>query len=124
MYGFPAGRHRDVWDDAQCERAHAADHLPVPGQTCRCSGQRLAELFNRGHRDNARRAGRNRDGGLSLQASPMTLVQRQQLFSYMLADQFAWMKAQGLLWTLGDAWRSTDELLCPHCATGSRTRNS
>lgn len=48
----------------------------------------------------------------------MTLVQRQQLFSLMLADHFAWMKGQGFLWTLGDAWRSTDELLCPHCATG------
>jgi hypothetical protein len=48
----------------------------------------------------------------------MTLVQRQQLFSYMLADQFGWMKGQGLLWTLGDAWRSTDELLCPYCAAG------
>lgn len=48
----------------------------------------------------------------------MSLSERQQRFSHMLADQFAWMKAQGLLWTLGDAWRSTDELLCPHCATG------
>lgn len=36
----------------------------------------------------------------------------------MLADHFAWMKTNGLVWTLGDAWRSTDELLCPHCATG------
>ena len=48
----------------------------------------------------------------------MSLSARQQRFAHMLADQFAWMKAQGLTWTLGDAWRSTDELACPHCSTG------
>ena len=48
----------------------------------------------------------------------MNLVERQQTFSLMLADQFAWLKESSFLWTLGDAWRSTDELLCPHCATG------
>lgn len=46
------------------------------------------------------------------------LLERQQRFAWMLAEQLAWMKAQGIVWTMGDAWRSTDELLCPHCATG------
>lgn len=46
------------------------------------------------------------------------LSARQQRFAHLLADQFAWMKSEGMVWTLGDAWRSTDELLCPHCGTG------
>lgn len=46
------------------------------------------------------------------------MIQAQIKFSLMLAQQFAWMSAQGFTWTLGDAWRSTDELLCPHCGTG------
>lgn len=45
----------------------------------------------------------------------MTLSERQRRFSHLLADQFAWMKAQGMEWTLGDAWRSTDVLMCPDC---------
>ena len=45
----------------------------------------------------------------------MMLSERQRKFSRMLANQFAWMLGQGMEWTLGDAWRSTDVLMCPDC---------
>ncbi len=47
----------------------------------------------------------------------MTLVERQQKFGVLIGHQLTWMESQGMRWTFGDAWRSTDELLCPHCAT-------
>lgn len=46
------------------------------------------------------------------------MIERQVRFSLLLTQQFSWMAAQGIRWVLGDAWRSTDELLCPHCGTG------
>lgn len=46
-----------------------------------------------------------------------TLRDRQETFARTLAVFFAWMLEQGYHWTLGDAWRSTDELLCSHCGT-------
>lgn len=45
------------------------------------------------------------------------LRDRQETFARTLAVFFAWMLEQGYHWTLGDAWRSTDELLCSHCGT-------
>lgn len=44
-----------------------------------------------------------------------TLTDRQHAFTAALADHFAWMKDQGYEWSLGDAWRSTDTLICNHC---------
>lgn len=46
------------------------------------------------------------------------MLDRQFTFSRMLGLFFFWMAEQGYTWTMGDCWRSTDELLCPHCATG------
>lgn len=46
-----------------------------------------------------------------------TLRDRQETFARTLAVFFAWMLEQNYHWTLGDAWRSTDELLCSHCGT-------
>lgn len=45
------------------------------------------------------------------------LVERQHAFAHALADLFQWMVVQGYEWSLGDAWRSTDELNCPKCGT-------
>lgn len=45
------------------------------------------------------------------------LRDRQETFARTLAVFFPWMLEQGYHWTLGDAWRSTDELLCSHCGT-------
>ncbi len=45
------------------------------------------------------------------------LRDRQETFARTLAVFFAWMLEQGYHWSLGDAWRSTDELLCSHCGT-------
>lgn len=48
----------------------------------------------------------------------MTLRERQQVFARTLGLFLAWMAEQDYDFVLGDTWRSTDELLCPHCGTG------
>ncbi len=48
----------------------------------------------------------------------MTLRERQQVFARTMGLFLAWMAEQGYNWTMGDTWRGTDELLCPHCGTG------
>lgn len=48
----------------------------------------------------------------------MTLRERQQVFSRTMGLFLAWMAEKDYLWVMGDTWRSTDELLCPHCGTG------
>jgi len=45
------------------------------------------------------------------------LLDRQQTFARTLALFLHWMATQGYAWTMGDCWRSTDELLCCHCGT-------
>lgn len=39
----------------------------------------------------------------------------QQEFSRTLALFLYWMTMEGYTWTMGDCWRSTDRLNCPHC---------
>ena len=46
------------------------------------------------------------------------MLEKQFQFSRTLALFLAWMTEQGFTWTMGDCWRSTDELLCPHCGDG------
>ena len=43
------------------------------------------------------------------------LLEKQQQFSRTIGLFLAWMAEQNYHWTLGDAWRSTDPLKCPHC---------
>ena len=44
-----------------------------------------------------------------------TLRDRQETFARTLALFLNWMLNQGYHWTMGDCWRSTDELLCCQC---------
>lgn len=46
------------------------------------------------------------------------MLEKQFQFARTLALFLAWMTEQGFTWTMGDCWRSTDELLCPHCGDG------
>ena len=46
------------------------------------------------------------------------LREKQETFARTLGLFMAWMAEQNYHWTMGDCWRSTDELLCPHCGTG------
>lgn len=41
----------------------------------------------------------------------------QETFSRTMAIFLKWMVEQDYHWTMGDTWRSTDELLCCHCGT-------
>ena len=41
----------------------------------------------------------------------------QETFARTLGIFLHWMAEQDYHWTMGDCWRSTDELLCPHCGT-------
>jgi hypothetical protein len=43
------------------------------------------------------------------------MLEKQFQFSKMLGFLFAWMAEKEYNWSLGDAWRSTDKLACPHC---------
>lgn len=45
------------------------------------------------------------------------LRDRQLTFARTLALFLAWLVEHGYDVTVGDAWRSTDELLCCHCGT-------
>ena len=45
----------------------------------------------------------------------LTLLDKQQQFSRTAGLFLAWMAEQNYHWTMGDMWRSTDELKCPHC---------
>jgi hypothetical protein len=48
----------------------------------------------------------------------MSLREKQEIFARTLGIFLNWMAEQNYTWTMGDCWRSTDELLCPHCGTG------
>jgi len=48
----------------------------------------------------------------------MSLREKQEIFARTLGIFLNWMAEQNYHWTMGDCWRSTDELLCPHCGTG------
>ena len=43
------------------------------------------------------------------------MLEKQFTFSKMLGFFFQWMAEKEYHWTLGDCWRSTDKLSCPHC---------
>lgn len=43
------------------------------------------------------------------------MLERQFQFSRMVGLLFYWMAEHGYRWSLGDAWRPTDKLPCPHC---------
>jgi hypothetical protein len=47
----------------------------------------------------------------------MSLLDDQQVFARTLGLFLAWMAEKDYRWTMGDCWRSTDELLCPNCGT-------
>lgn len=43
------------------------------------------------------------------------MQEKQFQFSRMIGLLFMWMAEQNMTWVMGDAWRSTDKLPCPHC---------
>lgn len=43
------------------------------------------------------------------------MIEKQFQFSRMLGLLFMWMAEKNMKWVVGDAWRSTDKLPCPHC---------
>jgi hypothetical protein len=45
----------------------------------------------------------------------MTLRERQHVFARTMGLFLAWMAEKDYYWTMGDAWRSSDKLLCPEC---------
>ena len=45
------------------------------------------------------------------------ILDKQYQFSRTAGLFLAWMAQQNYHWTMGDVWRSTDKLLCPHCGT-------
>ncbi len=47
---------------------------------------------------------------------PSDVLTKQFQFSRTLGLFLAWMAEQGYHWTMGDCWRSTDQLMCPNCA--------
>jgi hypothetical protein len=47
----------------------------------------------------------------------ISLRERQQTFARTLGIFMNWMALEGYLWALGDAWRSSDKLLCPDCGS-------
>jgi hypothetical protein len=48
----------------------------------------------------------------------MSLREKQEIFARTLGIFLNWMAEQNYTWTMGDCYRSEDELLCPHCGTG------
>ena len=43
------------------------------------------------------------------------MMDQQIAFAKTLGFFLHWMAENGYDWTMGDAWRSTDELACSHC---------
>jgi hypothetical protein len=43
------------------------------------------------------------------------MLERQFQFVRMVGLLFMWMSEKNMTWVIGDAWRSTDKLPCPHC---------
>lgn len=43
------------------------------------------------------------------------MLESQFQFARRLGLLFTWMAEENLNWVIGDAWRSTDKLPCPHC---------
>lgn len=43
------------------------------------------------------------------------MLEKQFQFSRMLGLFFYWLAEKDYHWSMGDCWRSTDKLQCPHC---------
>ena len=43
------------------------------------------------------------------------MLEKQFQFSRFLGQLFMWMSEQGINWVVGDCYRNTEKLACPHC---------